>query len=131
VFGLTGWGCRVTRENIGLVIIPQDGLFRRIHLIDRKLSIISETHKITRAVISENSILLDLTSVPGSPSSAVLTLSGLRHKTYQIITEGKPCGSFEGNERIPVKISCPTEAESCRIEIAAVCCDSSSNGCGE
>ncbi|MBQ8368535.1 MAG: hypothetical protein IJY35_00990 [Clostridia bacterium] len=98
VFGLTGWGCDVTENDGKLTVMPHDGLFRRLNLVERKISLEFLTHRWTCAVIDRElrTLMFDLTAVPGADPDTV-SLKGLPAGEYEVRLNGISCGTVSSD----------------------------------
>lgn len=99
VFGLVGYGCQVTDENGSYTVIPKDGLYKSVNLINEQLSVELVQDKYGKAVIRKDgtSIVLDeFENVSGLPHDAVINLAGkgIASGNYEILADGMKAGTF-------------------------------------
>ncbi len=92
-FGLSAWGCEVTESEDAYGITPLDGLFRRLNIVDKKLSVVFETDSYSFAGIGKNgrSLSFELTKTEGTDGGYV-TVNGLDGGSYRITCDGEEQG---------------------------------------
>lgn len=93
VFGLTGYGARVSEDGDCYVINPEDGIGKRINLIDEKIYVELEQDSCTTAEIQKDgsSIGLDVSNTTGEAHLSRITLSGagIADGYYRISVNGE------------------------------------------
>lgn len=96
VFGLTGYGCSVSKSGNGYTVTPLDGVGKRINLIDDKVYVESEQDRITSAVISTDgtSFALDMECAVHTEhvSKIILSGAGVADGYYNIAVNGTAAG---------------------------------------
>lgn len=102
VFGLCGCGCNVSDVDGKYEITPLDGLFRRLNLVDEKLSVTFETDSYTFASVNKDlsELCFKLNRTVGT-SNGFITVAGVTPGEYDVIFNGEKqstvsvCGETE------------------------------------
>lgn len=78
IFGLVGYGCMVSKAGGVYTVTPQDGVGKRINIIDDKIYVELEQDACTKAVINENgqAISLSVNNTSGKEHLLKINLSG-------------------------------------------------------
>ncbi|MDO5294342.1 MAG: DUF5695 domain-containing protein [bacterium] len=122
VFGLFGYGCKVEETDGKYSVIPLDGLYTRLNLINTKFYIELERDQYTKAIIAKDntSVLLEMKNIEGTAHDTNITFTGLKAGSYQIVVDGKTTGSFQavdGQAKV-VTMALP-KSEQCEVKILA------------
>jgi hypothetical protein len=91
LFGLTGYGCRVTSADGCYSITPTDGVFKRLNLITEKLHAELDRDRYAGATVSVGKDYLGFTlqnQLPGTAHTTNLTLAGFAPGTYAVSVGG-------------------------------------------
>lgn len=104
LFGLTGYGCAVTRDGKGtLHITPKDGLQRRIHIIPGfHLEINRDCIKQFAVNRTFTAYQLSLENITGTSHETILKITGLKFGTYTV-------SGVKGTATVTVKEDTPAE----------------------
>ena len=96
VFGLTGYGCNVSKSGNTYTVSPLDGVGKRINLIDEKVYVESEQDSIDKATIAADgsSIVLNMTCAASAEhvSKMILSGAGMTDGYYAIEVNGEDAG---------------------------------------
>ncbi len=104
VFGLTGYGCSVSKSGNTYTVAPLDGIEKRINIIDEKVYVESEQDKITEAVIAADGTSFDLAMTCAVTtehvSKIIISGAGVADGYYSIAVNGEAAGQVyvENNE---------------------------------
>lgn len=113
IFGLYGYGCKVTDNNDSYEVIPQDGLYTRLNFIDEKLFINLDRDQYSKAIVSKSndSIELSMKNIEKTAHNTEIKLTGLSSGNYEVLVNGNVVNGFiaKGNN---VNVTIPmNEAE--------------------
>lgn len=124
IFGLTGYGCDVSKSGDVYTVTPLDGIGKRINIIDGKVYVELEQDSCTQAVINKNGAVMNLTvnNTIGKEHLLKISLSGagVGDGYYDITAE---CGDSSNQNQCYVKDNEGTayvvvpEGESAQISI--------------
>lgn len=124
IFGLTGYGCNVSKSGDVYTVTPLDGIGKRINIIDGKVYVELEQDSCTQAVINKNGAVMNLTvnNTTGKEHLLKISLSGagVGDGYYDITAE---CGDSSNQNQCYVKDNEGTayvvvpEGESAQISI--------------
>lgn len=89
VFGLTGYGCEVTETKDKYTVIPRDGLFMRLNLINEKLSVEIMGATYSKATVNKDKSVIEL-AMNDDGAYTTVTVSGLiEGERYALYENGK------------------------------------------
>ncbi len=97
IFGLTGYGAEVSKNDNIYTIEPLDGLYKRINLITEKLYMELSKDQFTEAKLStaKDYVWFELKNqTPGQAHTTYVTFEGLQKGTYLIEVNGEVRGKF-------------------------------------
>lgn len=96
VFGLLGYGCEVTENGTRYVIIPRDGLFKRLNMVSLKMSLVLEQDQYDSAVIgaAKEYIEFNLKNVKTTAHATKVSIKGLNPGTYHVMVDGVNADTF-------------------------------------
>ena len=96
IFGLVGYGSQASKDGDIYTIIPEDGIGKRINVIDNKLYLTLEQDSCTKAVVKEDGSFfeLDLNCLVNAEHLSRIALSGagLQDGYYSIKLNGEEAG---------------------------------------
>lgn len=102
VLGLVGYGCDATETDGVLTVIPKDGLFRRLNIVDKHLSVTFETDSYTKAVIENGKLELSLVKTVGTSEHGFITVAGLDTGEYSVSADGCRIGNVTVNGKTEI-----------------------------
>ncbi len=101
IFGLVGYGCQASKSNDNYTVTPQDGIGKRINLIDEKVYVELVQDKCTSAVISKDGTSFKLKVEPSVSEEHIsqinLSGAGIASGYYSITVDGKEAGQVYVN----------------------------------
>ncbi len=98
IFGLTGYGCEVSESKDKYTIIPRDGLFMRLNLINERLSVEIMGATYEKAVVNKDKNRIEFT-MKDDGSYTSITVSGLeKGARYALYENGKLKATACGEE---------------------------------
>lgn len=121
VFGLVGYGCKVTDRGDAYAVTPLDGVYHRLNLINEKISLELYRDQYQNAVVSKDgtNISMDIVNVTGLEHESNLDVTGIPAGNYQVFVNGEVAGSFiAGEGTTTVALPLP-ESDSANVEIQA------------
>ena len=121
IFGLVGYGSQVSKDGDTYTIIPEDGIGKRINVIDNKLYLTLEQDSCTKAVVKEDGSFfeLDLNCVVNTEHLSKIALSGagLQDGYYSIKLNGEEAGQcFVQNDEAVANVVIPA-GETAKVTI--------------
>ncbi len=89
-FGLAGYGCSVADGGTTYNVTPKDGLFKKLNIVDKKLSIEIEKDRYSFAKVEKSidSIEFTLVNVSGTSHTGTISIKGLVAGNYDVIVDG-------------------------------------------
>lgn len=103
VFGLTGYGCEVSKADNRYTIVPKDGVGKRFNVIDSKIYAELEQDSCAQAVVDADGTYLEfaLNNQLGTEHVSKITLSGagLTDGYYSVKVNGETAGQCFVNEK--------------------------------
>ncbi|WP_227013992.1 DUF5695 domain-containing protein [Paenibacillus psychroresistens] len=96
IFGLFGYGADVTQSGANYVIVPKDGIFKRLNLITQKLGMELEKDQYTTATVAtaKNYVNFTLKNLTTSTAHTTkVTFTGLAAGSYNILVNNVVAGS--------------------------------------
>ena len=122
IFGLTGYGCHVSKSGNVYTVQPLDGIGKRINIIDDKVYVESEQDEIVSANISADGTKFDFAMAPSVStdhvSKIILSGAGVTDGYYSITVDDKAAGQVyvENNEGVAYAVIPACEAVNVVIE---------------
>lgn len=121
VFGLFGYGCEVTDNGASYSVVPLDGVYHRLNLINNKISLELYRDQYDSATVSKDgsTISMNIVNVTGVEHESNLDLTGIPAGNYQVLVNGEVAGSFIAGEGTTT-VALPLPAgDSAKVEIKA------------
>lgn len=121
VFGLFGYGCEVTDNGASYSVVPLDGVYHRLNLINNKISLELYRDQYDSATVSKDgsTISMNIVNVTGVEHESNLDLTGIPAGNYQVLVNGELSGSFIAGEGTTT-VALPLPAgDSAKVEIKA------------
>lgn len=96
IFGLYGYGCDVIQNGSNYVITPKDGIFKRLNMVNLKMSLILDQDEYGSAIFSnaKNYVEFTLKNQKTTAHTIKVTLKGLAAGSYDILLDNVKLGSF-------------------------------------
>ncbi len=92
IFGLTGYGCKVSENVLNYIITPLDGLFVRFNLINEKLGVELNGDTYKEAMVYKNKaiIYIDAENKTGEKHFSTVEVTGLEEgEKYSLLVDGE------------------------------------------
>jgi hypothetical protein len=97
IFGLFGYGCKVSETDTAYEVTPLDGLYTKLNFINEKLYVELDRDQYTQAKVNKDRslITLNIKNLAKTEHKSDIQLTGLKKGSYQILVDNKICGSFQ------------------------------------
>ena len=116
VFGLFGYGCEATDNGEYYTIVPKDGLFMKLNLIDEEIYIEFDNDQYTQAKVNKDGTgaTFNIKNLNKTAHNSAISFTGLKAGSYDLLVNGEVAGQFnciEGKDAV-VNVPMPeTDAE--------------------
>ena len=119
VFGLFGYGCEVSDGGDYYTVVPKDGLFMKLNLIDEGIYVEFDNDQYTEAQINKDGTgaIFNVKNLNKTAHNSAISFEGLKSGSYDLYVNGEKAGQFNCIEGKDAVVNVPMPEGDAVIEI--------------